>query len=120
MKIKHIAFTMYPVKDMARARAFYEGVLGLGDGREAAAGKWVEYYLENGCFAITTMTPVQPGASMGGSIAFEVESLDAAMAKLAAANAIVKVPPFPTRVCRMAIVLDTEGNAVTLHEKKPA
>ena len=27
--IKHIAFTLYPVTDMARARAFYEGALGL-------------------------------------------------------------------------------------------
>ena len=42
--IKEIAFTAYPVTDMARARAFYEGVLGLtvetnhGD-------KWVEYGL---------------------------------------------------------------------------
>ena len=118
--IKHIAFTMYPVKDMARARGFYEDVLGLGKGNEKAGGKWVEFYLENGCFAITNMTPVQPGASMGGSIAFEVENLDAAMVKIAAANTVVKVPPFPTPVCRMAYVLDPEGNAVCLHEKKPA
>ena len=27
--IKEIAFTGYPVTDMARSRAFYEGVLGL-------------------------------------------------------------------------------------------
>ena len=26
---KHIAFTVYPVTDMKRARAFYEGDLGL-------------------------------------------------------------------------------------------
>ena len=28
-KINGIAFSCYPVKDMARARKFYEGVLGL-------------------------------------------------------------------------------------------
>lgn len=119
MKVKHIAFTMYPVKDMARARKFYAEGLGLVQGRNFA-DKWVEYYLENGCFAITTMTPVEPNANAGGSIAFEVEDLDAAMAKLAAANATVKVPPFHSPVCRMAIVLDPEGNALCLHEKKPA
>lgn len=27
--IKHIAFTLYPVTDMARARRFYEETLGL-------------------------------------------------------------------------------------------
>ncbi len=28
--IKHIAFTMYPVTDMERARRFYEDTLGSG------------------------------------------------------------------------------------------
>ena len=29
LKVTEIAFTCYPVTDMARARKFYEGVLGL-------------------------------------------------------------------------------------------
>jgi catechol 2,3-dioxygenase-like lactoylglutathione lyase family enzyme len=29
MKIKEIAFTCYPVADMARARDFYENIIGL-------------------------------------------------------------------------------------------
>jgi catechol 2,3-dioxygenase-like lactoylglutathione lyase family enzyme len=29
MKIQEIAFSCYPVTDMARARTFYEGILGL-------------------------------------------------------------------------------------------
>ena len=29
LKVTEIAFSCYPVKDMARARKFYEGVLGL-------------------------------------------------------------------------------------------
>ena len=33
MKIKHSAFTMYPVKDMARARKFY-AALGLEEGKD--------------------------------------------------------------------------------------
>jgi len=118
VKVTGIAFTMYPVKDMARARKFYTEVLGLVQGKNFA-DQWVEYYLDNGCLAITDMTPVKPDSNAGGSIAFEVENLDEAMAAIAAAKVTVKVPIFHSPVCRMAVVLDPEGNAVTLHEKKP-
>jgi predicted enzyme related to lactoylglutathione lyase len=115
--IKHIAFTMYPVSDMARARKFYEEALGLALTKNFR-DEWVEYHLENGAFAITTMSPVKPGAGMGGSIAFEVDDVDATLKKLKAAKAVVKVEAFDTPVCRMAIVLDSEGNALTVHAKK--
>lgn len=117
--VKHIAFTMYPVKDMARARRFYEEDLGLKlthNFRE----QWVEYHLDNGCFAITTMAEgVTPGASSGGSIAFEVDDLDLMLGKLRAKKTVVKVEPFSSPVCRMAVLLDPEGNAFTLHAKHP-
>lgn len=115
--IKHIAFTMYPVKNMARARKFYEKALGLKMTKNFR-DQWVEYHLKNGAFAITTLTPVRPGARMGGSIAFEVRGVDETLKKLKRAKAVVKVPPFDTPVCRMAVVLDSEGNAFSLHAKK--
>lgn len=115
--IKHIAFTMYPVKNMARARKFYEKALGLKLTKNFR-DQWVEYHLKNGAFAITNLTPVKPGAKTGGSIAFEVRSVDEMLKKLKRAKAVVKVPPFDTPVCRMAVVLDSEGNALTLHAKK--
>ena len=43
--LKKVAFTMYPVKDAARARAFYEGTLGLTVGSHATNGVWTEYDL---------------------------------------------------------------------------
>jgi predicted enzyme related to lactoylglutathione lyase len=116
--VKHIAFTMYPVKDMARARTFYEKGLGL-ELTKNFRDEWVEYHLENGAFAITTMAKgVSPSANSGGSIAFEVDDVDAAVAKLSAAKATVKVPPFDTPGCRMAILQDSEGNALCIHAKK--
>ena len=39
--VKHIAFTVYPVTDMLRARAFYEGDLGLKPSMDFE-GKWVD------------------------------------------------------------------------------
>jgi predicted enzyme related to lactoylglutathione lyase len=115
--IKHIAFTMYPVKNMARARKFYEKALGLKLTKNFRE-QWIEYHLKNGAFAITTLSPIKPSAKMGGSIAFEVKDVDAMLKKLKRANVVVKVPPFDTPVCRMAIVLDSEGNALNLHAKK--
>jgi len=115
--IKHIAFTMYPVKNMDRARKFYEKALGLKLTKNFR-DQWVEYHLKNGAFAITTMAPIKPSAKAGGSIAFEVRSVDKTLQKLKRAKAVVKVPPFDTPVCRMAVVLDSEGNALSLHAKK--
>jgi predicted enzyme related to lactoylglutathione lyase len=115
MTIHKIAFTMYPVRDMARARRFYEQDLGLTMTNDYH-GAWVEYDLAGGCFAITTMVPhLSPSASAGGSIAFEVDDVDATVAALKAKGNAVKVEPFSSPVCRMAVVLDPEGNAVTLH-----
>lgn len=117
--IKHIAFTLYPVQDMARARRFYEEELGLKAGHSGVNGAWIEYYLDNGCFAITTLAQgVRPSARSGGSIAFEVDDLDGLLGRLRAKQVTVKVEPFDTPVCRMAVVLDPEGNALTLHAKK--
>ena len=54
--IKHIAFTMYPVTDMVRARRFYEDTLGLRLTRcEASEFEWVEYDLDGGTFALTDL-----------------------------------------------------------------
>lgn len=115
--IKKIAFTMYPVKDMKRARKFYEEDLGLkltSDFR----GEWIEYDLAGGCFAITTMVKesVSPSANSGGSIAFEVEDVAKLTDALKKKGVPVKFGPIDTPVCRMSVVLDPEGNALTLHQ----
>ena len=46
LKITEIAFSCYPVMDMARARKFYEGVLGLTPTMtvgEPGGMQWTEY-----------------------------------------------------------------------------
>lgn len=114
--IKHIAFTMYPVKDLARARKFYEEDLGLTM-TENFQDAWYEYDIAGGCFAITTLAEgVTPSSRAGGSIAFEVDDVDSAVETLRAKGIQVKVEPFSTPVCRLAVVVDPEGNAVTLHK----
>lgn len=118
--VKHIAFTMYPVKDMARARRFYEKGLGLKMTKNFD-DKWVEFHLANGAFAITTMAKgVKPSSNRGGSIAFEVKNVDAAVKRLRSMKAKVQIPAFDTPVCRLAILQDSEGNAFCVHAKKKA
>ena len=51
--LKKVAFTMFPVKDTPRARAFYEGTLGLRVGNHSDNGVWTEYDLPGGgCLAL--------------------------------------------------------------------
>ncbi len=116
--IKHIAFTMYPVSDMARARRFYEDTLGLHlTRREAHEFEWVEYDLDGGTFALTNVKEGgSPSADAGGSIAFEVQNVDETVEQLRAKGVRVKLEPLSTPVWRFAVILDSEGNAVTLHQ----
>jgi predicted enzyme related to lactoylglutathione lyase len=111
--IERIAFTVYPVTDMKRARRFYEEELGLQLSTKPH-DVWVEYDPPGGCFALsTTMKPSDAG---GGVIAFEVENVDALTEKLRARGTPVKMEPIQTPVCRMALVTDPEGNRVLLHQ----
>ncbi len=116
--IKHIAFTMYPVTDIARARRFYEETLGLRMARrEAHEFEWVEYDLDGGTFALTNVKGGgTPSPDAGGSIAFEVQNVDEVIEQLRAKGVRVKLEPLSTPVCRLAVILDSEGNALTLHQ----
>lgn len=109
---------MYPVDDLNRARNFYEETLGLAVGNVSANGQWVEYDLPGGgCFAITTLAEgLKPSSSAGGSVAFEVDDLDGLVTHLKAEGVKFKLDIFASPVCRMAVMLDSEGNAVTLHQ----
>jgi len=114
-----VAFTMYPVSDMARAGAFYGETLGLGPSRSGAASPWVEFDLPGGgCLAITTVTQQEPSANAGGTIAFEVDDLPALVADLKAKGVAFPADNIESPVCRMAVCLDPDGNSIILHKLK--
>jgi predicted enzyme related to lactoylglutathione lyase len=117
---KKIAFTMYPVHDIVRARAFYEETLGLPRAAESASGKWIEFDLpEGGCLALTTMVQdLLPSSEAGGSLAFEVEDIEDLCETLKSNGVKFKMDLFESPVCHMAIALDTEGNSFVLHQLK--
>jgi predicted enzyme related to lactoylglutathione lyase len=112
-----VAFTVYPVHDAARARAFYEDTLGLTRGSAASNGMWTEYDLPGGgCLALFATDEIAPSATAGGCVALEVDDLDASIARLKGAGVQFKAEMIHSPVCRMSIVLDSEGNAIILHE----
>jgi hypothetical protein len=83
--LKKVAFTMYPIRNVARARQFYEETLGLTAGLNGNKGdQWcIEYDLPGGgCIALTNFISDEPSAAARGTIAFKVEDLDALIADL--------------------------------------
>jgi catechol 2,3-dioxygenase-like lactoylglutathione lyase family enzyme len=120
--LEKVAFTMYPVRDVARARKFYEETLGLevgSSGTNDGKAWWVEYDLPGGgCFAITNFIEDAPSDAAGGTIAFEVADLDRLMDDLKQKGVTFKSDVIQSPVCRMAVCLDTEGNSILLHELK--
>lgn len=117
---KKVAFTMYPVTDMARAKSFYEETLGLPPAKESVSGKWIEFDLPmGGCLALTTMVEdVKPSSEAGGSLAFEVENIQELVEELKSKGVKFKMDLFESPVCHMVAALDSEGNAFMLHQLK--
>lgn len=117
-EFKKVAFTMFPVVDSTRARAFYEDVLGLTRGLASPDGVWTEYDLPmGGCLALFKHPMPQMAMKPGGaSIAFEVADLDALNERLVAAGVTYRGDIVHGPHCRMSNILDSEGNHIVLHQ----
>ncbi len=112
-----VAFTMYPVKDMARAELFYRETLGLGPSSGSVEHGWVEFDLPNGgCLTLTTHSGSEPSAGAGGSVAFEVADLDSLIEQLKSKGVALPATDIQSPVCRMAMCIDSEGNRIVLHQ----
>ena len=119
LKVKEIAFSCYAVTDMTRARAFYEGVLGLVPTMVHDLGggsQWVEFDIGPGTLSLGAAPGWKPSPD-GCTVALEVEDFDAAIAHLRAHQTPFRVEPFPTPVCRMAMVTDPDGNTLCIHKR---
>jgi predicted enzyme related to lactoylglutathione lyase len=119
---RKVAFTMYPITDVPRARKFYEETLGLKRGSMGNQGDhyWIEYDLpEGGCLGLTNFIADKPSDAAGGTIAFEVEDLDKLIADLKSKGVTFKSDVIVSPVCRMAVCLDSEGNSILLHQLNP-
>ena len=119
--LQKIAFTLLPIDDATRARAFYEGVLGLTRGLASPEGTWTEYDLPGGgCLALFRHPDRSIVATPGsGSVAFEVADLDGLIAQLRDAGVTLRGTIVRGPNCRMQPIADTEGNGLLLHQLDP-
>lgn len=118
IRYKEIAFTAYPVTDLARARKFYEGVLGLKPNAPVKPDdKFIEYDIGPGTLAIGS-SPNWPPSKEGPSSALEVEDFEAAIATLREHKVEFIFGPMEAPKCRMATFRDPDGNRLTVHQRK--
>ncbi len=122
MQVTEIAFSVYPVTDLKRARAFYEETLGLKPGMvyEGEGVGWIEYEIGPGVVAIGAGSENFKPSSNGGSVALEVGDFDQAIQELKNAGTKFVIEPLDFPGCRMAAVLDPDGNTITIHRRKTA
>ncbi|HAB18173.1 MAG TPA: VOC family protein [Verrucomicrobiota bacterium] len=119
IRATEIAFSCYPVTDMARTRAFYEGILGLKPTMvvgEPGGMQWVEYDVGATTLSLGSAPGWNPSPD-GCCVALEVEDFDEAIAHLKANQVRFKMEPFPTPVCQMAFILDPDGSTVCIHKR---
>ena len=115
--IKEMAFAYFPVTDLARARGFYEGLLGLKEVTTFGEGEklWVEYDVAGMTLAITNMGG-EP-SDKGPSIALEVDDFEDAVRQVKEANVPIIMGPYESKVCWMVLVQDPDGNMLCLHRR---
>jgi len=120
LRVTEIAFTGYPVTDMPRARAFYEGVLQLKTTSvfDCGPGQWIEYDIGPGTIAITNMSPEWKPSTSGPAIALEVADFDEAIAALRAASTKFLIEPAESPACRLTVITDPDGNSLCIHMRK--
>ena len=115
--IMEVAFVAIAVSDKERARKFYQETLELKPTRTQMEGAWVEYD-----FGATTIGvgchPAWKPSRDGTTVAFEVDDLDAAIAKLTERGVSFDIPKSETPVCWMAQFRDPDGNKLVLHHRK--
>ena len=119
IRYKEIAFVAYPVTDIARARKFYEGVLGFKPNAplKSETQMWIEYDIGHGTLGIGCSEQWKPSED-GPSIALEVQDFNVAIATLREHNVPIIIGPLEMPTCDMATVRDPDGNKLTIHRRK--
>ena len=123
LKVLEFAFVGYPATDIARARAFYEGVLNLAPATtfEHEGKQWIEYEIGPHVLAVSNMAgDLWKPSSDGPGLALEVENFDEAIDHLRSHDVKFVVEPMNTPTCRMALISDPDGNTLTIHKRNSA
>src|SRR5208337_3628757 len=109
MKITQVAFFAYAVSDMSKARAFYEGTLGLKPNADYSGSgnpNWVEYDIGSTTLGIGCAPGMWDPSTKGASAALEVEDFEATLAQVKSSNIPVVMGPHEFPSCRMVVIAD--------------
>lgn len=118
IKLTGMDLSGYMCKDAARAMEFYRKLFGIEPFFVYPGNRGAEYELPDGSLfglwgAGNTAIPFQPS----NGILFAVDDFDAAVAEAKKLGVDILMQ-LETPVCKMAMVNDSEGNTVTLHQRK--
>jgi len=117
--ITNLAFVAYPTRDARASRDFYETVLGLSL-THSWKDVWFEYDLGDATFVIAKADDEHPTPARGAMVAFEVADLDETVSRLESKGVALEKGITTTPVCRMAVVVDPDGNELILHQRTAA
>jgi predicted enzyme related to lactoylglutathione lyase len=122
IQITGIAFVLYHVSDVARARQFYEQTLGLAVCMEMefAPGHWWVEYDAGGpsALAITNCDAPAMNALPSPGAAFDVANYDETLADVRAAGVTITWGPNDFPVCHSFAIKDPDGNDLYFHRRK--
>ena len=117
IQVKELAFVFHPIKDVAAARKFYEGFLGLKVGMQVEFGPgqwWIEYDIAGQALALSNAMPGSPQSAL----TLEVADLDASLAAAKAQGVTIAFDVMEFPPCRMFAIKDPDGNQIGLHQRK--
>jgi len=117
MITNEVAFVAIAVSDAERARKFYQETLEFTPSTTTMGGAWVEYDLGATTIGVGCHPAWQPSRD-GTTVAFEVEDIDAAIAKLKERGVTFDIEKTETPVCWMAQFRDPDGNKLVVHKRK--
>jgi catechol 2,3-dioxygenase-like lactoylglutathione lyase family enzyme len=108
VEVDRIDFIAVPVKDLARADAFYGDTLALAKNPHTSGERWVEYETGNLTIALSTF---------GGALALRVGDVAEARSELEGAGTEFAMDTFDSGVCHGAPFADPYGNHLQLHRR---
>ncbi len=113
--LRGLDVVFYTVKDMKRARAFYEGLFDWRTGMESEY--WVEYELPDGATFALTQDP-SAGWKEGHGIMLGVSDVSQASERAKQLGGQITERTFDGPACTAAECIDTEGNYLYLHQRR--
>lgn len=117
-----IAFAVYHVTDVPRARRFYGEALGLKSCMEmefAPGMWWIEYDVGGpSALALTNFESPAMNATRSSGVALEITNLDEVLAHVRAVGIEVTWGPNEFPVCHSFAVKDPDGNDLYFHQRK--